>query len=727
MTIETAAPYDTADEHLTDLLTRHDWLLKRQLARSRSRQPLDVVGFAAISEEEVQGLLDERASPRDPAADVQLIGTMIRQLEREIAARVEQSLASGVELPVVELAREFGLLPSEIDLLVPCIAVELDRRYERVYGFLHDDMTRRLASPGLAVGLYASSLGDQLRARELLGAQAPLRHYRLLDILDEPAALPWSARPMRVDERILAFVTGERTVDRRIASAVTWMDGPAVASEERPTPSTDTEFDTAVDRVVQAAAGRPSRDPWSKRFIYLQGAAHHAGAIVAAAAARMKRVVLVADVESLVDATSAVESAFFLLVREALLDGAAIYLRNLDRALDGPIGVNRYRALLRAVEEMGSLVFASGERRWAWPLPEERIALRIVALQADGVAAQIDAWRAVAGDRFSDAELYRLISLHPMPVASIADVWRMAHALVLDDAAPELSHVQDACRDFAGTPMSTLARRIEPKHRMSDLVLPPTQLEQLAAMCSQARHASIVYGAWRFDRKLSLGRGLNAMFTGQPGTGKTMAAEVIAAELRVELLKIDLSQIVSKYIGETEKNLRELFEQAARAHAILFFDEADALLGKRSDVKDAHDRYANTETAYLLQKMEEYPGITILATNLRQNMDAAFTRRMRFIVDFPFPDEADRLRIWQSVWPAEVPIGADVDLPLLARQFRLAGGSIRNVAVAAAFLAAEQGRAVSMRHLMLATKRELQKLGRLVDDSFFGDNQDLAS
>jgi SpoVK/Ycf46/Vps4 family AAA+-type ATPase len=275
--------------------------------------------------------------------------------------------------------------------------------------------------------------------------------------------------------------------------------------------------------------------------------------------------------------------------------------------------------------------------------------------------------------------------------------------------------------------MSTLARRIEPKHRMSDLVLPATQLEQLAAICSQARHASIVYGAWRFDRKLSLGRGLNAMFTGQPGTGKTMAAEVIAAELGVELLKIDLSQIVSKYIGETEKNLRELFEQAARAHAILFFDEADALLGKRSDVKDAHDRYANTETAYLLQKMEEYPGITILATNLRQNMDAAFTRRMRFIVDFPFPDEADRLRIWQSVWPAEVPLGADIDRPLLARQFRLAGGSIRNVAVAAAFLAAEQQQAVSMRHLMLATKRELQKMGRLVDHSCFADNQDLAS
>lgn len=206
------------------------------------------------------------------------------------------------------------------------------------------------------------------------------------------------------------------------------------------------------------------------------------------------------------------------------------------------------------------------------------------------------------------------------------------------------------------------------------------------------------------------------MFTGQPGTGKTMAAEVLAAELGVEILKIDLSQIISKYIGETEKNLRQLFDQAASANAILFFDEADALLGKRSDVKDAHDRYANTETAYLLQKMEEYPGITILATNLRQNMDAAFVRRLRFIIDFPFPEDEDRLRIWQAVWPSEVPLGPDVDLAVIARQFRLAGGSIRNVALAAAFLAAEQSEPVSMRHLMQATKREFQKMGRLINE-----------
>jgi SpoVK/Ycf46/Vps4 family AAA+-type ATPase len=209
---------------------------------------------------------------------------------------------------------------------------------------------------------------------------------------------------------------------------------------------------------------------------------------------------------------------------------------------------------------------------------------------------------------------------------------------------------------------------------------------------------------------------LNALFCGPPGTGKTLAAEVIAAELGVELLKIDLSHVVSKYIGETEKNLRQLFDQASSANAILFFDEADALLGKRSAVKDAHDRYANTETAYLLQKIEEYSGITILSTNLGQNLDDAFARRMRFIISFPFPEEADRLRIWQTVWPRELPLAADVDLAALARKFRLSGGSIRNVALSAAFLAAERVEPVAMRHLMQAIRRELRNMGRIVNE-----------
>ena len=195
-----------------------------------------------------------------------------------------------------------------------------------------------------------------------------------------------------------------------------------------------------------------------------------------------------------------------------------------------------------------------------------------------------------------------------------------------------------------------------------------------------------------------------------------MAAEIIARELKLDLYKIDLSTIVSKYIGETEKNLERIFREAEASNAILFFDEADALFGKRSEVRDSHDRYANIEISYLLQRMEAYDGVTILATNLRSNLDEAFTRRLQFAVDFPFPDEADRLRIWQALFPPEVPRDANLDLALLARRFKLAGGSIRNIIVSAAYLAAADGRRVTMEHLLHSTRRELQKMGRLVGE-----------
>jgi SpoVK/Ycf46/Vps4 family AAA+-type ATPase len=244
-------------------------------------------------------------------------------------------------------------------------------------------------------------------------------------------------------------------------------------------------------------------------------------------------------------------------------------------------------------------------------------------------------------------------------------------------------------------------------------VLPADQLAQLKEICSQVKYRQIVYQTWGFDRKLSLGKGIIALFSGPPGTGKTMAAEVIARDLQLDLYKIDLSQLVSKYIGETEKNLDRIFTAAETANAILFFDEADALFGKRSEVKDAHDRYANIEIGYLLQKIEEYEGLAILATNLRQNLDEAFIRRLNFIVDFPFPDEEHRQQILRVLIPIEAPIADDIDFSLLAHEIKLAGGNLKNIVLAAAFYAAESGPTIQMYHFIQAAKREHQKLGRL--------------
>jgi SpoVK/Ycf46/Vps4 family AAA+-type ATPase len=217
-----------------------------------------------------------------------------------------------------------------------------------------------------------------------------------------------------------------------------------------------------------------------------------------------------------------------------------------------------------------------------------------------------------------------------------------------------------------------------------------------------------------------MGKGMLALFAGPSGTGKTMAADVLAGALGLDLYRIDLSGVVSKYIGETEKNLSSIFDEAEMSNAILFFDEADALFGKRSEVKDAHDRYANIETAYLLQRMEEYSGAVFLATNLKMNLDEAFTRRLHMVVDFPLPGEVERRRIWQSTFPDAAPLEPDVDFDFLAKQFKISGGNIRNIVLSGAFLAADDGQRIGMAHLIRATRREYQKLGKMITEADFG-------
>ena len=283
------------------------------------------------------------------------------------------------------------------------------------------------------------------------------------------------------------------------------------------------------------------------------------------------------------------------------------------------------------------------------------------------------------------------------------------------DLAPCTEDFFATARDDSSSRLGDLAYKIRPRHGWEDLVLPQEKMAVLREMTAMVRGHPKVLDEWGVIAKLAPSRAVTALFAGEPGTGKTIAAEVIAGDLGLDLYKIDLSSLVDKYIGETEKNLERIFTEAESANAILFFDEADAIFGKRTGVKDAHDRYANVGVSYLLQRMETFDGITILATNLRANLDDAFTRRLHFMVDFPFPDAAQRLRIWQALFPPGVPRAADVDLPWMAQRFKLAGGSIRNIIVSAAYLAAEAGEAVGMSHLLLSARRELQKMGRLSD------------
>jgi SpoVK/Ycf46/Vps4 family AAA+-type ATPase len=322
----------------------------------------------------------------------------------------------------------------------------------------------------------------------------------------------------------------------------------------------------------------------------------------------------------------------------------------------------------------------------------------------------------------SDEDLGAVVQQFEFGPEEIAQAARYARDLVRlaagRYAAMDFGNIWQACREIAGQNMGELAQRIVPVASWDDIVLPEDALRQLKEIAAQMAGRQKVYDEWGFGRKLSKGRGISALFSGPSGTGKTMAAEVLAKYLNLDLYRIDLAGVVSKYIGETEKNLRKVFDAAEESGAILFFDEADALFGKRTEVKDSHDRYANIEIDYLLQRMEDYRGLAILATNRRSALDQAFLRRLRFLIDLPLPDLRSRKMIWQKVFPREASLDG-LEYDILARM-EISGGNIRNIALNAAFLAASEGMPIGMNHIMSAARREYIKINKMITESEFG-------
>lgn len=399
------------------------------------------------------------------------------------------------------------------------------------------------------------------------------------------------------------------------------------------------------------------------------------------------------------------------LSREAFFQDAIVYRGGLDNL---PGDASRETALQALAADNGITILSG---RDLWQTAGSGVnGVVTVSFETPAWAERRRAWKLASAGcsiRIGGRSLDLLAECFRFDESQILDAVHTATNLAAYRQEPlQTEHLFEAARARSGHELSNLARKVRPVYGWDDIVLNDDAVTQLREICRRVTTRQRVLGKWGFARKLSGGKGVNALFYGHSGTGKTMAAEVIASELRLDLYKIDLAGVVSKYIGETEKNLDRIFSAAETANAILLFDEADALFGKRSEVKDSHDRYANLEISYLLQKMEQYEGVAILATNLRQNLDDAFVRRLAFMVSFPFPDEASRLRIWRGIWPKAAPLAADVDLEYLAATFRLSGGNIRNIALAAAFEAAEAGSSISMRHLLDATRREFQKLGK---------------
>jgi ATP-dependent 26S proteasome regulatory subunit len=646
-----------------------------------------------------------------------------------LAAGATDGSSRPMHLPsLLWLQRKFALSAFDLDAILIALAPEVDLRYERLYAYLQDDVTRRRPSVDLVLNLLCATPDAKFHARSHFLPDAPLVRHQLVHLPADggPGRAGLLARPVHLDESLVRQLLGQSYVDVRIEPFAR-IARPAVALAATALPE---GMRIALAALLADRDRRPVR-------LYLRGPAGADQERIAEAIATGLGVPLLsADVRDLPVPAAEFRTAASLLCREALLRGAVLFLDGLD-ALHAEDRAPQWRALSQDLARLAIDVVLAGDAAWTGLVlvaGASAIDVATVRLPPAEFATRRAAWHEhMPAGSLPDIALDALAArfrLTPGQIAAAASSARAQTTLrSLETGAPEpvdLDEVFDAARNQSTHNLGTLARKMEPHYAWDDIILPSDQVQQLHEICNQVMHRELVFGRWGFDRKLSLGKGLNVLFSGPPGTGKTMAAEVIAKELRLDLFKIDLSQVVSKYIGETEKNLNRIFSEARTTNAILFFDEADALFGKRSEVRDAHDRYANIEIAYLLQKMEEYDGVSILATNLRQNLDVAFSRRLNFTVDFPFPDECSRLLIWRSMWPSETPLDPALDLDFVARQFKLSGGSIKNVAIAAAFLAADQGTAVSTAHVLRATRREFQKMGRTVSAAEFGGYADLA-
>ncbi|MCZ2111520.1 MAG: ATP-binding protein [Dehalococcoidia bacterium] len=604
------------------------------------------------------------------------------------------------------LCRVAGLSALEAGAVLICLASEADLGVERLIGYVQDDVTKRRPRVDLAVRLLAGENG-QLAALGAFDAQAPLRRLGLITLHDEPGQpqTPLRARLIALDPRIAAFLLGSDAVDERLAEHTGHVAVPPSREPGEP----------ALGRQVANLAGLPATS-LEPPVVALSGsdmgemticaATLAAGASLSLITVRLGP--LIGDGEALPVLRRA--------LREAALQRSAILL-NLS-GLEKKV-IASVRDVVRSAPLAQLVILASSE-----PIGWAGVSLEV---PQPGFEAQRRLWA---------AELHDQDALGPADFDAVAGKFRLETNRIIDaaSAARGLAIRRDphhpvvlandlyaAARSESTPILNDLAKKIVPNYRWDDIILPEDARQQLREICAQVEHRHLVYDIWGLGRRLAMGKGLVALFAGNSGTGKTMAADVIAGTLGLDLYKIDLSGIVSKYIGETEKNLASVFKEAGSSNAVLFFDEADALFGKRSEVKDAHDRYANIETAYLLQQIEAYAGVVVLATNLKMNLDEAFLRRMHFVVDFPMPDEDDRRRIWQATIPAEMPIATDVDLGFLARQFKLAGGNIRNVVLSAAFLAATDGTGVEMKHFIRGVRREYQKLGRMVTATEFGE------
>jgi hypothetical protein len=628
----------------------------------------------------------EEAQSNWPHANQVLLAAEFGRLRARLAGKdgdyaVQAAVAMDPPAAIDRLTAIFGLTTFERDILLLCAGVEMDSALAAQCAEAQGNSQRTAPTFGLALAALADPHWSALTPA------GPLRRLRLIEA--DPAR-GLTAAALRIDERILHYLAGINQLDPRLASLLVSAPPPEAISEEHRELARSLAPYFALHSATESSGAKHSA---YAPIVHLYGDDPDGQRdATALAAAQTGRHLFALRAEEIPADTSALEQLMLLAGRESALLHAALLVECGTAELTGPV-----RSLIERLAAPAAITSRD-------PFQTSRTLARH-EVNKPRPAEQKRLWHQALGPAAQQLNGF---------LDNLAGQFRMSaraiHATAAMYGAAGPHAIWTGCRAAAQPRLEQLAQRIAPAAVWDDLVLPDPQKSTLHQIAVQARHRIKVYETWGFAARGRRGLGVSALFAGESGTGKTLAAEVLAAELGLDLYRIDLSAVVSKYIGETEKNLRQVFDSAEEAGAVLLFDEADALFGKRSDVKDSHDRYANIEVGYLLQRMEAYQGLAILTTNLKSSLDRAFQRRLRFMVEFPFPDVTQREAIWRRAFPAATP--TDRINPAALAQLKVPGGSIRNIALNAAFLAAAANRPVTMAHILEAARLEAGKNDR---------------
>ncbi|MBS1789196.1 MAG: ATP-binding protein [Acidobacteria bacterium] len=749
--------YTCGEEHLWDELRRIDQLVRAQTLRWRltigESKPERLWGMVHVTDAEVERFLQsDFLRPGDLPAEIEREMAVYWQAADEIAASIQtrcQNSPPPIELRLRRIERLFSLSPFERDVLLVCLLPELDGRYRRLFGYLLDDASRTRPTVELVTQILHPVARQVVTARTAFESAEPLLAQRLIVLGNEAygdETLPM--RSLRCDDRIANYLLGGDAVDSRIKDVLSIADCTAERSGEA-SPQWDGLIadQQHVKRVKHLAEWwRQERAERCARATILLHGSYGSGRrkVAHAFCAAAQTPLLVADVGAALR-TGDWERTVDLCFREAMLRDAAVYWAGCESLLDRQQQSDQPNSqshhwdhLVAAAERFRGLTFFASRTAWDPANRFHESSFLRLDFQTPDYALRQQIWqRHLPGaENFAEPAPDRsalagtLANAFQFTEGQVVDALVSARSLALQRAPQRalltVEDLYEGCRRQSNRRLIAFAKRVEPRTNLSfdDLVLPAANKRQLEELRARIACQKQLLGESGFERRLSLGKGLIVMFTGSSGTGKTMAAELLAREQGVDLYKIDLSAVVSKYVGETEKNLSRVFSEAEDCNAMIFFDEADAIFGKRGKVEEAKDRWANIEINFLLQRVEEYSGVVILASNLRQNIDEGFLRRIHVIVEFPFPESKARFNIWRGMFPAEIARPTDEELRAMADIFRLPGGSIRNIVVDAAARALGEANghrpAISLRHLALSTAREYQKLGKPITKGEFG-------